>query len=242
MVKLHHNGLEHANTRDNWFGTDSYPQFLKNCSTAETSNQLKNLGWHDKGCINYHFNSHGFRCAEFTQESWGVAVGCSFTLGVGLPVSKTWPSVLTEMLGRPIWNLGVGGAAMDTAFRVIDHYIDMLRPKIVLLLTPPADRFEYFSGSTSRVVLPSNAHNHDPNCIGYIKTYLSSDKNTKINFAKNLLAMQQICHKHETPFVFLDLQDQELDCHARDLLHAGVAWHTQLAAKFHDQITQKGLI
>jgi lysophospholipase L1-like esterase len=57
------------------------------------------------GCVQVAFNSLGFRDDEFpVQKPRGefraIALGDSFTFGLGLPAEMTWPQVLERMLQR----------------------------------------------------------------------------------------------------------------------------------------------
>ena len=66
--------------------------------------------------ITYKFNTHGYRDDEWPTDLKDViwCIGASDTFGVGLPVEKTWPSVLQVMTGRRCLNLGEPGCSNDT--------------------------------------------------------------------------------------------------------------------------------
>ena len=133
--------FQYRNSIQLWSGTDSRVNFLKNLDDPEKNQLLKLLKW-DTCEITYQYNSHGFRCTEFDDRPCGIALGCSFTQGVGLPVTTTWPYLLSQLCGIHVWNLGSGGASIDTVFRIFDHYVTKLRPKFVCLLITPAERLE----------------------------------------------------------------------------------------------------
>lgn len=69
--------------------------------------------------ISYDINSQGYRCPEFNTIDWknsNVAIGCSRTFGVACPEEETIPHLLSERLGEPVINLGMGGTGCDYAF------------------------------------------------------------------------------------------------------------------------------
>lgn len=234
-----HPYLPMANKTSFWSGWDSKETFDKHCANPDTFNRLKQLGWDDPEAITYQYNSQGFRCPEFTEGPCGLALGCSFTMGVGLPLDKVWPSLLSQKLDIQIWNLGVGGAAMDTVFRLLDFYIDVLNPKFVAILTPPPPRFEYFDiHGSHKIALIKHERLWDPMVAPFIKTWMSSNFNIDINFKKNLLAIQQICYQHQTPLYIVKTHETQMDPMARDLTHAGVECHKAISNSFLQQIVQ----
>ena len=221
-----------------WSGTDQEENFEQNCLDPKKKNKLKMLGFLEPNCITYIFNHQGFRCDEFDDRPAGLALGCSFTEGVGIPVDDTWPAVLSGLIGQHIWNLGIGGGAMDTCFRMLDHYIDVLNPKFVVLCQPPAQRFELFDRyNNSRVFIA----NHFPPFTEIYKTFaeewMANDVNTETNSRRNLLAMQFRCQKRNIPFfTFPNHPDLRKDSFGRDLVHPGVESNHLFAHKIYKKI------
>lgn len=60
-----------------------------------------------------------------------VAIGDSFTEGVGVPPEKTWPALLTQA-GIPTYNLGLQGAAPIQTIGILRRWGLALRPRLVL--------------------------------------------------------------------------------------------------------------
>jgi hypothetical protein len=135
-VRLHGNWDLRSQTV-NWSGSDHQNEFNKNCTNPDKFAKLVTLGFDSPESISYTYNQHGFRSPEFDQRPCGIALGCSFTEGVGIPVQHTWPSKLSKMLDVHVWNLGTGGSSIDTAFTFLEYYIDLLDPQFVTICVPP---------------------------------------------------------------------------------------------------------
>jgi hypothetical protein len=102
----------------------------------------------------YCFNSDGFRSIELDPAIDIVALGCSHTLGVGLPVEYTWVNQLSSMLSRDIVNISESGASVryliDTFYRF--YYKEKINPKIVLCNFPNFSRYKRYSLKDNMVI------------------------------------------------------------------------------------------
>ena len=233
-------GPKHANWSEQklefWNGSDNENLYQSNIKDPENRALLEKYGWIDT-TIEYRFNQQRFRANEFDNRDCGLALGCSFTRGIGLHEHQAWPSLLSKLSGLHFWNLGVGGGAMDTCSRLLDYYITMLTPKIVVLFAPPASRFEFYDEGFWHI-MGVNA----PNFLDFRKVYYGHDENSMTNYRRNMLAMKQICVQHNTPFyswdcsdntTFLPVRQSDL---ARDLLHQGPVAQQRLAEIMHKKI------
>ena len=142
-------GLQHVNWRFRnttalWSGSDQLGLFDANLKDPVKKEILTLAGWTEPDCISYKYNNYGFRDDDFDNRSAGIALGCSFTEGTGLPKSAIWCNVLSKLLNTHIWNLGVGGASFDTVFRLLDYWLPRLSPKFVVICGPPTHRIELF--------------------------------------------------------------------------------------------------
>lgn len=200
-----------------------------------TQQILESQGWHVPNSIMYSYNTHGFRDEDFDDRPCAMALGCSFTQGVGVDGASAWPHRLSAMMDLHVWNLGVGGAALDTIFRIADHYLEVLRPRSVFLLLPSRDRLEYAdSDSTFDVLFPNTLQSHAAG--DFIKNWFSHEANSKWNQKKNLYAIMHLCDQHRVPLYVLDSQTNGNDCLGRDLLHPGKSYHDIMAKKFFQMI------
>jgi len=227
---MHHN-FGFKNKTLQWTGSDSQARFDLNCKDPENLKLLQNLGWTNPGCVSYTYNSFGFRDEEFDDRPCGLALGCSHTEGVGIPQSAAWPSVLGKLSGTHVWNLGVGGSGIDTCFRLLEHWLPILKPQFVTMCIPPADRVEVFDRGHPATVMVSQtepAHLHS-----YFKVWAADDSNSEISKRKNLLAMQQLCDVAKIPLRYIDSREWYSHAHARDLMHHGVSANAEFARQMH---------
>ena len=214
-------------------GSDNQDLWQSNLEDLTNYEFFKENGWLDPQAIIYNFNTHGFRCEEFDDRSSWVALGCSFTQGVGLNIDDTWVSMLAKHTGNHIWNLGVGSAALDSCFRILDYYIDKLNVQGVFLLQPPNHRFELFVNGHVEIYLPKHNGAHDI----FYKSWHSDPCNSKFNAQKNILAMEKICDDRNVRFITrpsTDLNGGKSYRQARDLMHHGKADHMHLADLFYE--------
>ena len=99
--------------------------------------------WVDE--ITYTFNSYGFRSDEFEEDNDSIIfLGCSHTMGVGLPSNRVWCHLVASSLGLRYFNLGIGAGSLDSAFRVFSEWYPIIKPKYVFL-QKPRPRAEIFS-------------------------------------------------------------------------------------------------
>jgi hypothetical protein len=222
------------NTICYWHSTDSYQQFIENNKDPEKHQHLKKYGFHDDNhVVRYQFNQDGFRCKNFDDSDSIIALGCSFTMGVGLHEENVWPSIVAQQLKLTVWNLGIGGASMDTCFRMLNHYITKLNAKCVLVLGPPRQRFELHVEGGIKCLMPVNIQH--PMQEHWYRNEINGD----LNYYKNCLAIQQLCQQHGKKCVIGYSSDllvkkdpSDLWPGARDLLHAGASEQRSCAGYF----------
>jgi hypothetical protein len=80
---------------------------------------------------NLNFPGAGFRGGTLGGPPWGVAVGDSFTFGLGVNQEATWIAQLAKLSQREIVNLGVPGWGPQQYTRTLEQYGFPLKPKIV---------------------------------------------------------------------------------------------------------------
>jgi hypothetical protein len=221
-----------------WNGTDQPELYEKNVRDPISRRILDESGWLN-ATIEYSYNSHGFRCDEFDARPNAIALGCSFTEGTAIHLHQTWPTYLSELLNLHVWNLGSGGASIDTVFRILDYYIDKLNPKFVFILIPPESRFEYcdINGGFPIIQPFSLKHLHPE----FAKEWLTQPFNGTYNTRKTMLAIQQICKNFNIPVISHSCDDAangdynttgQYDL-ARDLQHRGFIYQQHVANIMH---------
>jgi hypothetical protein len=236
-----HPGIYVANRHLRWLPTDTKEIFEKMMQDPVHQQYFKEHGWLDPDAITYNINSHGFRSDEFTNEPCILALGCSYTVGIGLPVSSIWPTLVGQALNLKVYNLAWGGSSADTCFRLACYWVPQLKPVAVFMLTPPVSRIELLmaEGNTppAEVFLPMSESGHfSPNDI-YLKHWFINEDNAKINSEKNKLAINALCDSNNSKFYSLNsasemARSREEVGYARDYMHAGVSGHKAVSDKF----------
>lgn len=240
-------GLPMAGQVSDWLPTDTEYFFDKAMRIPEHREYFEKLGWDKPGSITYKINSHGFRCDEIEDGApYLVALGCSYTAGIGLPIDTIWPELVGKQLGLKVANLSWGGLAADSCFRLAEYWVPRLKPKLVTMLTPPSSRIELcldeeavkgFRNVPVDVYLPGSA---DINNDGwFLKNWFANEENHRINSTKNKLAVRQLCADLGIPCIILDAEtwmtgSREKLGYARDLLHGGIPAHQRIAEKMLD--------
>jgi hypothetical protein len=78
-----------------------------------------------------NLNHAGFRGGTLGGPAWGVAVGDSFTFGLGVNQESTWVARLARLSKREIVNLGVQGTGPQQYTLTLERFGVSLRPKII---------------------------------------------------------------------------------------------------------------
>lgn len=216
-----------------WSGIDTEQRFTQNCADQQNYKKLQQLGWLDNK-FTYVYNSEGFRDEEFDQQPAALALGCSHTEGVGIPIQASWPRQLQNLLGLKVWNLGSSGAALDTCFRLLDYWIIHLNVKYVFCAMPGLERYEVFENNHWSNVLPTMK---PPYFLeGFHKNYLAYRENSDMNRRKNLLAMEHLCSEKSIEFYYEYVEDFFTGPTARDLQHCGPEAEKKIASAFYNKL------
>lgn len=241
-----HYGLEFANTVSRFMPTDTEECFNNLCKTPEYLKYFQDHGWTDPDAITYKINSHGFRCDEFELNSdCIIALGCSFTMGIGLPIESTWPTLVGTALNKKVYNLSWGGASIDTCFRWANYWIPKLKPAAVFLLAPPPQRFELIMHNRIEVFLPSEEMPQQNQLYAsFVKEWFANEENGKLNQRRNKLAILGMCSELNIPCQIYDshkymARSRDEVGYARDRMHAGPKGHKHLAEKIIDDWWKK---
>jgi hypothetical protein len=219
MFKPNHDSFykNYANQTLDWLQMDNEDLYKKNLK--ENYDLLETNGWINQK-FTYKFNSHGFRCDEFSIDPTIMFLGCSNTCGVGLPVDTIWPEIVSKNLNMRCANLGIGAGSNDTTFRLCDGWIDRINPQIVILLRTYPHRLELVDSSTI-YNLSLTRKNLDEVSREFLTKWSTDDNNGYFNDLKNHLAIQHICASRNIKFLSLEpTQLYHVDT-ARDLSHCG---------------------
>ena len=85
--------------------------------------------------IDYQFNELGFRDCSYKQYQGNeiLAIGDSFTLGLGVNAEQIWPSILSKLLDYPVRNFSLNGASNDWMSRKTLEILNFFRPRAIVV-------------------------------------------------------------------------------------------------------------
>lgn len=110
------------------FVTDGFPDLDR--SHARVEDVVSHHSEIPRLEYNYVFNTDGIRTIEFNEKPNIITIGCSVTLGVGLPTQLTWPVILEKNINKfgnyKVGNLSYNGASpmknISAFFGLINKY------------------------------------------------------------------------------------------------------------------------
>lgn len=245
-----HFGMSIAGQKLDWLPTDTKESYDRMIQDPAHFSYFEQQGWNRPGAISYKINNHGFRCDEFElDQSCMIALGCSFTVGIGLPVEIIWPSLLGQQLDLKVYNLAWGGYSADTCYRLARYWIPKLKPKLVAMLAPPKHRIELLMDQgcdpPAEVFMPISKSKYlQGNFVNdiFLQHWWLNDNNGLINNEKNILAIKQLAFNHGARFLNLNADEEmsrsrEEVGYARDYMHAGPVGHKLVAEKMLKELS-----
>lgn len=213
---------------------------LSDLDSKENWKKVKDSDFPGKGnwspdSFDYQYNSQGFR------SNWNfdpaidkpilLGLGCSHTVGVGLPWHDAWIQQLgaQHYQDHVVWNCGLGGGGADTVARLAVNIIPIAKPKTVAILWPSLYRFETYESENP---VMQGAWTFEQDNLQY------EDKTIYNNQCKNKTIIKLLQQQYEFDLLELDVDDifekysnanlPEPWEKARDGSHMGTAWHWQL--------------
>lgn len=224
-----------------WSQSDSEEKFDEHMANTKSRAKLEEFGW-TRDSISYTFNRDGFRSEEFTYEPNDsvLFLGCSLTAGIGVDLESSWTYRVASSLGLRRYNLGIGAGSADTCFRLAYHWIPLLRPKYVMMLTPKMGRMEIVLEKNILNLMPRMSYLPDAitaKINDFYNGWLSHPANAEMNQLKNVMGVQTICNSIGVPLVEIPMERASGDLtinhmEGRDLMHPGKRWNERVADKF----------
>jgi hypothetical protein len=234
-----HYGKQYAGQTLEWLSTDTEKNYQTHCKRSDYCEYIKNKGWDQPGAITYRINSLGYRGDEFDPDKpCLLALGCSFSAGIGLPEQDVWPWQLGQYLNLPVINLSWPGYSADTCFRLAEFFLPRLNVELCVMLAPPVARIELVGpnlapGVDFEVFMPEGMSDRYNANDAYLNQWMIYEENSRLNTVKNKLALEMLCYKHQVPCLTYDYSQyfgrsrEEVE-YARDYMHAGPRGHTML--------------
>lgn len=157
--------------------------------TARTGIWIKRYDSDNSNLVDYKFNDFGYR-ASFNYESLLdtekiICIGCSFTEGVGLDETETWPYLLSQKIGLPYLNLGVAGGSDGYVMWQIKNVLENIQSNNIFVLSPPSGRFfeltdlEFENTQSWDVETPTKSYSNFYDLNGFILKSICNRYNIK---------------------------------------------------------------
>ena len=235
-----HPGKNLAGTELEWMPTDTKENFDKLMQDPKHRQYFHDKGWDQPGAITYCFNNQGFRSEEFVPGDWILAMGCSYTMGIGLPIQDLWPTLVGQALGLKVANIAWPGSSADTCFRLAEYWIKRLKPKAVCMLVPPWHRIELLmdpaTSIPAEVFMPHSLSKYYKDNDLFLTNWFMNEENQRLQAKRNRLAITQLAQEHNVWCCIVDSNDymtqsrEEIE-YARDYMHGGPKAHRIIAEK-----------
>jgi membrane protein implicated in regulation of membrane protease activity len=87
-------------------------------------------------------DKNGFRNTSVAEQYDIIAVGDSFVAGSNVSDDQTWPALLGTNIGRPIYNLGVGGSGPPVYLANFSRFGVPLKPRVALFMIYEGNDFK----------------------------------------------------------------------------------------------------
>jgi hypothetical protein len=190
-----------------------------------------------KDSFNYKYNSYGFRSQEFDlaeSKSKILTLGCSHTVGVGVPQYDNWPERFGQQYfpNHVVWNAGLGGGSADTVARLAVNMIPIIKPDIVAILWPSLFRFETYEKGPQ----------FNGPWLHEVSNLQFEDNTAYNNQTKNKTVIDLLQKIYDFKLLSIDWEDTVEKVYtnikwttARDGVHFGIDWHQQIAYDFNLQ-------
>jgi len=92
----------------------------------------------------YRFNAHNGHGTEYYYDPDVLCLGCSVTVGQGLPHEFTWPKIVESFTGLKVNVVGDSGASITRIWNAAQfHMAHFGRPQKILFLMPNLERIFY---------------------------------------------------------------------------------------------------
>ena len=229
--------------KDNWVGTDTEELFQQNLKL-----QPADWPWRNRQIV-YKLNSQNYRAPEWIDVDWSnsiVMFGCSQVFGVGVDEDQTLSYYLSQLLNKPVINLGIpGGSSMALWINTEKLLKHRINPLAVIYNWPSANR-------TAELIDNKKNLNAGPWILNWPQPRFGKEwvlhPTHGFEYAKYALMSVQrswscpqlhYCWDHDTAkFLGIPRMANKLD-YARDCLHEGPATWKDYATKWYYELLPK---
>lgn len=208
--------------------------------------------WHyRKQPVTYTVNSLGYRAPEFDQVDWKNSVvifGCSNTFGDGVDDSETISAQLSNIIGKPVINMGSGASSQEFSLHnniiLKEHYGT---PLAVVNYWTSIYRYTMYNNTP----IPAKLSTNDYQKFDYKTCWFQEGNPETRTYFINLLAKHIwkndtiyydttwcIDTHHLTGCDFMDGTGIDL---AREMSHPGPKDNKHIATRIANNLAQRGL-
>lgn len=251
-------------------GVPGGPTSLETCYWFRRDSPEKNTNSiYSDTDITYTWNSYGFRSDEFVDDGRDciITLGCSYTIGLGVPVQYTWPNLLRNKINPniKIYNMSLAASSSDYIVRSLYKTIETLKPKAVFVLWP---RFSSREVAFNKTLIPfketslMSKSKNDWNILGIFRAVLTDPSFYMYHHIKNKAFAKSICKSNSVEYYDLSLVDDiekiinnnvknpftdylKIIGHennfpfARDNSHFGAEWNNYIADIYYNKYQSK---
>lgn len=181
--------------------------------------------------VEYQFNEIGFRTKSIDQFRGDeiLAIGDSFTLGLGVNANQRWTEQLEHMIDYPVLNFSLNGASNDWIARKANQLLKFFQPRYLIIHWTFMHRRERpnCDWSDDERTECEPLYTAQENFENWLKNYQS------IKFANTIhSAIPNWCDVDIDYQQFCMLEPLTVQDLARDGFHYGPSTHRALAEKF----------
>jgi hypothetical protein len=184
------------------------------------------------GQVEYKFNEIGYRHTSINNYCGNeiLAIGDSFTVGLGVNQQHLWTELLSSMLGYPVLNFSLNGASNDWICRKTSLLLKYFQPKCIIFHYSFTHRRErsYLDWTDVERTQCDPLYSDEENLINWQQNY-----NKLLDICKNISTVHTaIPNWHPGPVENV-LVPTQIDF-ARDGFHYGPQTHRRFATSLLD--------
>lgn len=180
--------------------------------------------------VEYQFNELGFRTKSISafQGNEILAVGDSYTVGLGVNAEDCWTSQLEKMLNYPVLNFSLNGASNDWIARKVNQLLQYFQPRAIVIHWSFSHRRErpFKDWADNERTECEPIYTDQENLENWIKNYQS------IEFSPTIHSVIPGWHEGFDYAQYPVVPPVEIVDLARDGFHYGVETHCNLAKTF----------
>jgi hypothetical protein len=198
-------------------------------SDIEKSRRISKFGFERKGMpvdvnTEYYYNNFGYRSEDWFGNSKVLAVGCSNTFALGVPIEYSWHQILSKMMNQDIRNLSRPGASiMDLVSKMFAYFKEFGNPEIIFCLFP--DPFRIRIPGNKKLITSKNAQDGIMNDI-YLAKYSDNPIAARPKYLKKPYEYEDIVPMEMAVFLSSQaIHSLEQYCKSNNIKLFWSSWH-----------------